>query len=324
MDMTFFEPMYPAELYTSRPNETALLSPIYDFTFKGIFTQETKESEIALKSFLSAVLNRQITQVIIKSNEPIKETKKQKNMTFDVCVEFDNGEISDIEMQAWKQNYDYGMRAEIMISRLLTNNARKNKKEEKKWEAPKVYQISILNFHYKESDNEDMTWYTLQSDSGKKLTSRQNIIFIDLAKIREKLGRPVEELSHIERWGLFFSYVDHDNQKDYIEKIMEQEEGIMAAASIVKTMSKANDNWFAQNSQYIAECDHNTSIYVAKQEGIAEGKAIGIIEGAQKHANEAAINLIMMKILSPEQIAQALGLPLEKVLELQKETSVKA
>lgn len=130
MDMTFFEPMYPAELYTSRPNETALLSPIYDFTFKGIFTQETKESEIALKSFLSAVLNRQITQVIIKSNEPIKETKKQKNMTFDVCVEFDNGEISDIEMQAWKQNYDYGMRAEIMISRLLTNNAKKNKKEE--------------------------------------------------------------------------------------------------------------------------------------------------------------------------------------------------
>ena len=69
--------------------------------------------------------------------------------------------------------------------------------EEKKWEAPKVYQISILNFHYKESDNEEMTWYTLQSDSGKKLTDRQNVICIDLAKIREKLGSPVEELSHV-------------------------------------------------------------------------------------------------------------------------------
>ena len=41
MEKTIFEPMYPAELYTSRPNETALLSPIYDYTFKGIFTQET-------------------------------------------------------------------------------------------------------------------------------------------------------------------------------------------------------------------------------------------------------------------------------------------
>ena len=29
-----FEPKYPAQLYTSRPNPTALLSPLYDSTFK--------------------------------------------------------------------------------------------------------------------------------------------------------------------------------------------------------------------------------------------------------------------------------------------------
>lgn len=288
-----FEPKYPAELYTSRPNETALLSPIYDFTFKSIFSQETDESKLALKSFLSAVLNRQIKSVIVKSNEPVKETKKQKNMTFDVCVEFDNGEISDIEMQAWKQKYDYGMRAEIMISRLLTNNAKKGNRKEKEWKAPKVYQISILNFHYKESDNETLTWYTLQSDSGKKLTDRQNVIFIDLPKIREKLGTPVEKLSHIERWGMFFSYVDDECQKEYIDEILKQEEGIMAAERIVKTMSKANDNWYAQNSRYIAECDYNTSMSNARQEGIAEGAQHQAIEDAKSfYANGASIELI--------------------------------
>ena len=31
-----FEPKYPAQLYTARPNPTALLSPLYDSTFKGI------------------------------------------------------------------------------------------------------------------------------------------------------------------------------------------------------------------------------------------------------------------------------------------------
>ena len=105
------EPQYPAELYTRRPNETALLSPLYDWTFKQIFTQETDESNLALKSFLSAVLGRKITTVTVKNNEPLKETRKQKNMTFDVNVEFDNGEVSDIELQSWKQNYDYGLRA---------------------------------------------------------------------------------------------------------------------------------------------------------------------------------------------------------------------
>ena len=39
-------------------------------------------------------------------------------------------------------------------------------------------------------------------------------------------------------------------------------------------------------------------------------------DGRQEQAEEAAINLLRMNILSPEQIAQAQGLPLEKVLEL--------
>lgn len=45
-------------------------------------------------------------------------------------------------------------------------------------------------------------------------------------------------------------------------------------------------------------------------------------EGIEIKAIEDAINLLKMKLLTPEQISQAIGLPLEKVLELQKEVSV--
>lgn len=58
-----------------------------------------------------------------------------------------------------------------------------------------------------------------------------------------------------------------------------------------------------------------------KEEGIAIGLQQGIAEGQQQKAIEAAINLLQMNKLSPEEIAQAQGLPLEKVLELQKEIS---
>ena len=47
-------------------------------------------------------------------------------------------------------------------------------------------------------------------------------------------------------------------------------------------------------------------------------------QGAQQQAIEAAINLLRMEILSPEQIAQAQDLPLEKVFELQKSLATKA
>ena len=45
-------------------------------------------------------------------------------------------------------------------------------------------------------------------------------------------------------------------------------------------------------------------------------------EGREEKAIEAAQNLLKMNLGTPEQIALAAGLPLEKVLELQKELAV--
>ena len=44
----------------------------------------------------------------------------------------------------------------------------------------------------------------------------------------------------------------------------------------------------------------------------------GLLQGATEAKSEAAKNLLNMNILSSEQIAQTVGLPLENVLELQK------
>ena len=60
-----------------------------------------------------------------------------------------------------------------------------------------------------------------------------------------------------------------------------------------------------------AEYDYDTDIAV-KQEEAREDKAI-----------EAATNLLKMKLGTPEQIAQAEGLPLEKILELKAQLSGK-
>ena len=332
-----FKPQYPAELYTSRPNDTAILSPIYDFTFKGIFTQETEESNLALRSFITAAIGQEVIKVTLKSNEPTTETKKQKKMIFDVSVEFDDGELADIEMQAWDREYDYGMRAEIQAARLLTNNAKKSKK----WYSSKVYQISVMNFHYQKGDNKELTWYTMQDNFGNKLTDRLNIIFIDLVTIRKKGDIPIDQLSPIERWGLFFSYVDHrDKEKRaLLKELMKREEGIMAANNIVKHMSKADSNWFTQNSIYMAECDYNTMKYNAEragmekglkqgieqgiakglkqglEQGLVQGMEQGLKEGMLQKAVEDAIMLVKEYDEDPKIAAEKMHAPLEKVLE---------
>ncbi|MBP5603194.1 MAG: Rpn family recombination-promoting nuclease/putative transposase [Treponema sp.] len=314
-----FKPQYPAELYTKRPNDTALLSPIYDYTFKGIFTQDTEESNLALRCFLSAVLNRKISKVTLKPNEPVVETSEQKKMIFDVSVEFDNGELADIEMQARSQNYNYGVRAEIMAARLLTNNA----KQGQDWAASKVYQISVLNFHYKNNDKKEMRWYTMSDDSNEKLEERLNIIFIDLVTIRKLKDKPVNQLTPLEKWGLFFSYVDKENAKDYINSIIESEQGIMEAEKIVKTMSESDDNWFVQNSLWVAERDRTASLVNAKKQGLEEGIQQGLQQGIQQKAEEDAIALLKEEI-PVETIARSVKLPIEEILELQKSLSKEA
>ena len=314
-----FEAQYPAQLYTKRPNPTALLSPLYDSTFKGIFTQETEDSKLALQTFVTAVVGRNVKNVILKPNEPAKDTPEQKGMSYDISVEFDNGELSDIEMQAWKEDYDYGIRAENQAARLLNNNTKKGDN----WNSPKVYQISILNFHYREDDNEILSWYTMKDEAGKRLTDRQNIIFIDLKTIRKKFGMPVEELSSVDKWGLFFSYVDKEEYSDYMNKLVRSEKGIMAAENTVKYMSEADDNWFVQNSRFIAERDKNTQLQNAEKRGREEGLQQGILQGAMQKAVETATIMIKKKYPASD-ISEMTGLSLEQILELQKELPTQA
>lgn len=68
---------------TLRPSPTALLNPRLDPTFKAMFTQESKDSEEALKSFISSVLGRKIKSVKLTSNEPVVDTPEQMQMSFE-------------------------------------------------------------------------------------------------------------------------------------------------------------------------------------------------------------------------------------------------
>ncbi len=54
----------------------------------------------------------------------------------------------------------------------------------------------------------------------------------------------------------------------------------------------------------------------AEKEGVERGLEQGIAKGEELNALKNAENLLKMKLLTPEQISQAVELPLEKILEL--------
>lgn len=292
-----------------RPSPTAILNPRLDINFKAIFTQETESSQIALKSFLESVLGRTVKDLRLTANEPAVDLPSQMQMSFDVAVTFDDGEKAAIEMQGRDRDYNYAARSELQVSRLLNGNAKKGSE----WRSEKAYQISVLNFHYKNGDKSEMAWYTMRDEEKNELAGRLNVIFIDLLAIKGLVGTPAERLTPLQKWGLYFSYADDESKAAYISQLAESERGIMEAKTIIKRMSEEESNWFRELSRDNAIRDYNTGMSIAREKGLAEG--------ARKKALEAATNLLKMKLLTPEQIAQTVGLALDEVLDLQKQLS---
>ena len=294
-----------------RPSPTALLNPRMDPIFKAIFTQETKESYAALESFISSVLGRKIKDLKLTANEPPVDNTTESQMSFDVSVTFDNGEKASIEMQGRNRNYAYEARSEIQVARLLNINAKKGDD----WKAEKVYQISVLNFHLPKDDTSEMSWYTMKSQKGHGLSGHLNVIYIDLLVLKELAGKPIENLTPLQKWGLYLAYADSEAMSDYIAEIAKSEKGIMEANRIIGRMSQDDSNWFIQNSYDTAIRDYNDGLHNAEQQGIEKGLQQGRQEGAQQKAIEDA-RAFYENGVSIELIAKSLKMTEEEVKKI--------
>ena len=63
-------------------------------------------------------------------------------------------------------------------------------------------------------------------------------------------------------------------------------------------------------------------IAVKQEEAFEDGMEKGLKQGIEQKAIDTATNLLKMNIVSHEQIAEATGLPIEKINELAKAPSV--
>ena len=101
------------------------MNPRMDSTFKALFTQKTKDSYEAMRSFLSAATERTVRIWQLTANDVPANFSGQRDVSYDISCEFADGMAADIEMQAFDQKYDYGKRAEYQVARLETTYLKK-------------------------------------------------------------------------------------------------------------------------------------------------------------------------------------------------------
>ncbi len=267
----------------SRPSPSALLNPCVDPIFKILFTDESKESNIALTCFLTDIIGKKVSNVVLQPNELSGETNTDKQSEFDINCKIE-GKIVNIEMQGLNKDNHFGRRAEYHVAHLYNHYVTKGLD----WkETPQAFQISVLNFIFDDSEPDCISYYLMRNQNGRTIAGMLNAIFMELPKI-EPVPDDISLLTPVQMWGKFFLYANKPDKSDFVEKLAEENRGIKMAVTVLKNISQDEINWYHETRYWMHVSDEKTMINEAERrgraEGIKQGKAEGIAEGLEKGA----------------------------------------
>ena len=293
-----------------RPSPTALLNPCADPIFKILFTDESKEANLALTAFLSDIIGKKVTDVVLQPNELSGESTTDKQSEFDINCKI-QGKIVNIEMQGLNQDSHFGKRVEYHVAHLLNHYVTKGMD----WaDTPQVFQISVLNFIFDKTENNCFNHYLMRNKKGRSISEILNIIFLELPKVAP-LPDDISLLTPAQMWGKFFLYAAKADKEEFVRKLAEHNRGISMAVTVLKNISQDEINWYHETRYWMHISDQKSMISSAVEKGLKEG----IEKGISQAKRENAINLLKMNKLTPEEIAQALGLTEKEVLKIAEE-----
>ena len=145
-------------------------------------------------------------------------------------------------------------------------------------------------------------------------------------KIKELFNKPPAELSELDFWSILIMAGENAKAKALLAKLAEKEE-MQMANTLLNQMSRDQQEWENQigYERFVHDCisREKYAFMQGEKQGIEQGMKHGIQQGLRQGERITALanarNLIHMNILTPEQIAQAVSLPLEQILALKEE-----
>ena len=226
-----------------------------------------------------------------------------------------NGELINVEMCFNPSPYE-PVRMEFHTAKLFVGQDIRGKDKsynDLKW----AYQIAILAT--KRIFPDDSFIHTFEYyDPAKKvsLNGRTRIISLELSKVGAIMEKAINAMNIQEYWAVFFGCLNDRAQREKINAIIAQEEGIAMASEVLLTISRDEEERARIMRDEKIELDWNSYMTEARRKGLREGHEEGLREGRQEgielEKTEVIRNLLSMKI-PVEKIAQAVQLPIEKV-----------
>lgn len=277
------------------------INPYTDFGFKKLFGEE--KNKHLLISFLNDLLGDKdhIADLSFKNTEHLPDGGISRKAIFDVYCTNDQGEHFIVELQKAKQNY-FKDRTVFYSTFPIQQQSQKGDWD---FQLKAVYCVGILDFVFNDDKNSIDVIHTVQ------LKNQHNQVFYDKLKFiyveMPQFDKTLEQLdNHCDRWLYFIK-----NLAD-LQHIPELFKGDVIyqgfeAAKIAALDAKDRERYQNSLKEYR---DLYSVMKTAKQEGIEQGEVNSSIASA-KH-------LIPMKVLTDQQIADTVRLPVEQIKQLRE------
>jgi len=262
------------------PPDIDILSPIDDHIFKTLLTHP--DAKPVLTDVLSASIDRPIRDAIVRNNElPVTDTN-EKGERLDVNCTVDNDDQADVEMHGSRIQEMDEMHTSLVnkcIYYLTDLHSSQKSKGVEYHKLARTYQITFCNYTVYPHRNEFVTRASMRTPDGEQITDQINFILIELSKLGEALKKPVDKLTPLEMWAIFFKYASDTKQRNIVNRIIAEKGEIAMAGAMLMEISKDEKERAHYRSRRMYETDkfHNES--VIRQRAEAQGMAQGMAQG---------------------------------------------
>jgi len=260
------------------PPDVDILPPSDDHIFKTLLTHPNAECVVV--DVVSAATNHNIMSAQVLNNElPITDTN-EKNERLDVnCTVIDNSgkkrqinvemqgsrmeELTDSSLNFRSKYAYYGM--DLFTSQLSKGVKYANLMQ--------TYQITFCNYTVFPERSDFVHKVALRFQDGELFSDQLCIIIIEMSKLNYALNKPMEKLTPIEIWGLFFGYAHDPNYRKTINRIIESKKEVGMASELLLEISKDEAERARIRSRKKFEMDLTSNILTAEERGELKGRA---------------------------------------------------
>jgi predicted transposase/invertase (TIGR01784 family) len=286
------------------------LPPSDDGVFKSLLTHP--DAGLVLRDVISSTLALPVTETTIVNTELPISNVDEKRERFDVSCKLNDGSQVGVEMQADPMKGDSLATNHANIkARAIYNLCDLHSSQKGRgvlyYDLARSFQIMFCGYTVFPKAKDFVRRFSFRDESGYELLDSVGVVFVELTKLGDAAKKPIESMTSLEMWGLFFAHASESKYRELIAKMTKHKEEIKMATELLSNISKDEIERAHYRSRRMYQMDMEHNFAASRAEGIAEGEKLGRMENARRMKADGMDSAL---------IAKYTELPIEEIEKL--------